>query len=219
MLMLPSRLPSSRRALRKWPNSAVLLWSGFFFLHLNLLASSVSRPLASTTKRARQLRLAPSSSTRLHGGAVVVELDVAHLRSLRWPARPRLAALRNSSSSSSERRTCQAESLVGSQPSAEVDVAAVVEVRRHELDAELRHADLLDLLAHAELVEQLDIAGQQRFADVEARVVFLFEQHHAPPFAREKRGDGRARRSAADDEHIAFLNCLHGVTSPRTEHC
>ena len=39
MLMLPSRRPSSRRALRKWPKSAVLLCFAFFCLDLNLLAT------------------------------------------------------------------------------------------------------------------------------------------------------------------------------------
>jgi hypothetical protein len=45
---------------------------------------------------------------------------------------------------------------------------------------------------------------------VEARVMFLLEQNHAPSFAREKRSDGRARGSSAYDEHIAILNCMHG---------
>jgi hypothetical protein len=164
-------------ALRKWPNSAVLLWSGFFSLLLNLLASSVSRPVASTTKRARQLRRAPSSSSAC---TVAPSASNATSRTLQpsMACAPRVAALRNSISSSSERRTCQAESSVLSQPSPELDIAAVVVVGRDELDAELGHADLLDLVAHAELLEQLDIRGQQRFADVEARVVRLLEQHH-----------------------------------------
>ncbi|MCY1372320.1 hypothetical protein D9M69_595200 [compost metagenome] len=117
MLMLPSFLPSSRSAFVKWPNSAVLLWSGFFCLQRNLLASSVSRPVASTTKRARQLRLAPSSITAC---TVAPSASKATSRTLQpskaWA--PRVAALRNSSSSSSERRTCQAESSDLSQPSA-----------------------------------------------------------------------------------------------------
>jgi hypothetical protein len=117
MLMLPSFLPSSRSAFVKWPKTAVLLWSGFFSLQRNLLAKSVSRPVASTTKRARQLRLVPSSISAL---TVEPSASNATSRTLQpsMVSAPRVAALRNSSSSSSERRTCQAESSDLSQPSA-----------------------------------------------------------------------------------------------------
>jgi hypothetical protein len=101
----------------KCPKSAVLLWSGFFFLHLNLLARTVSRPLASTTKRVRHARLAPSSSSACTV-APVSSKSTSHTFAPSMASAPTLAALRNSSSSSSERRTCQAESLDGSQPSA-----------------------------------------------------------------------------------------------------
>ena len=68
---------------------------------------------------------------------------------------------------------------------------------------------VVDLIAHAELVEQLDIARQQRFADVKARMMVLLEQDHAAPLPREQRRDGRAGRTAADDQDVAIVNSLH----------
>ena len=109
MLMLPSFLPSSRFALRKWPNSAELLWAGFLSLMRSLFASSVSRPEASSTKRARHSRadfapsLPVSSACTVAPSASNATSRTRHDSSV---CAPLVAAWRNSSSSSSERRTC-----------------------------------------------------------------------------------------------------------------
>jgi len=88
-------------------------------------------------------------------------------------------------------------------------------VGRDELDAELGHADLLDLFAHAQPLEQADVGRQQRFANVKARVLCLLEQHDTAALRGEQRGDRRAGRAAADHEHVAgfgltWRGCLHG---------
>ena len=87
--------------------------------------------------------------------------------------------------------------------------------RRDKLDAELGHADLVDLFAHAQALEQLDVARQQRLADVKARMLGLFQQHHVAALLRQQRGHGRAGWAAADDEHVALdgfccgHRCIH----------
>jgi hypothetical protein len=150
---------------------------------------------------------------RLDRGTRSVEIDLAHLRAFDRQ-RAGLGGIAKQQFVELGTANLPGRVLGGVPAFGEVDVAAVVEVRRHELDAELRHADLLDLLAHAELVEQLDIAGQQRFADVESRVMVLLEQNHVPSFARQEGRDGGAGRPSADDEHIAILDYLHEMTSP-----
>jgi hypothetical protein len=99
-------------------------------------------------------------------------------------------------------------------------------VGRDELDTVLLHADRLDALAHAELVEQHRVGGQERLADVEARMVLFLDDDDVAPGFGEQRGDGRARRPAADDKDVAFelrTGCgrlgtgrqgLHGPGSP-----
>ena len=49
-----------------------------------------------------------------------------------------------------------------------------------------------------ELFEQLSIIRQQRFADVKARKMFLFEQQHSPALARQEPRRGTAAWPAAD---------------------
>jgi hypothetical protein len=63
-------------------------------------------------------------------------------------------------------------------------------------------------LAHPEVLEQLDIAGQRRLADMESRVMVLL-QHHPAAFPRRKRRYRRARRHAAGHQGIALLRCFH----------
>jgi hypothetical protein len=108
----------------------------------------------------------------------------------------------------------------------ELDELAVVVVGRDELDAVLGHADRLDLLAHAEALEQRGVGRQQRLADVKARVVRLLDDDDVAAGRGEQRGDRRARRPAADDEDVAatlLAACgrigtgrqgLHGAGSP-----
>jgi len=65
-------------------------------------------------------------------------------------------------------------------------------------------ADLLDESSrfeggqNPELFEQLSIVRQQRFADVKARKMFLFEQQHSPALARQEPRCGTAAWPAAN---------------------
>ena len=56
-----------------------------------------------------------------------------------------------------------------------VHVAAVVEIGRDEFNAELRHADIRDLILDAKSIEKLDIPRQQRLADVKAGMMVFLE--------------------------------------------
>ena len=95
----------------------------------------------------------------------------------------------------------------------ELDAGLVLVLRRHELDAVLRHADAFDLLAHAERIEQRRVRGQKRFADVKARMTTLLEQDDvAAPFG-EQGGNRRAGRAAADDENVAIEGRRRGLRS------
>jgi hypothetical protein len=85
----------------------------------------------------------------------------------------------------------------------ELDELAVLVVGRDELDPVLGHADRLDLLAHAEALEQRGVGRQERLADVKARVVRLLGDDDVAAGRGEQRGDRRARRPAADDEDVA----------------
>jgi hypothetical protein len=103
---------------------------------------------------------------------------------------------------------------------AELQERRLAVLLRHELDAPLGHAHALDLLAHAQGVEQRAVGRQQRFADVEARVVLLLQHHHAPPLARQQGGHGAARGPAADHQDIAVIGRGavrggHGVVGAR----
>ena len=60
MVMLPSALPSLRRALRKWPKIAALACFLFFLLMPKRSERNVSRPEASTRNRVRQVWVEPS---------------------------------------------------------------------------------------------------------------------------------------------------------------
>jgi hypothetical protein len=85
---------------------------------------------------------------------------------------------------------------------AEIEVAGMVVPGRDELRAVLLDADGLDLGAHAQPVEQRHVHGQQRLADVKARVLRLLDQHHVVALVRQQRGHGGARRAAADDHDV-----------------
>ena len=86
----------------------------------------------------------------------------------------------------------------------------MVVVGRDELGAVLGHAEALDLVAHAEPVEQGGVGGQQRLADVEARVAALLGQDHVAAVLGEQGGDGGAGRAAADHENLAVEGCRRG---------
>ena len=203
IVMLPSSLPGSRSAPVKWPYSAELLWRLFFSLQRSWLASSVSRPEASTTKRARQRAPRAVVELDLDGRAVAVELDLAHALALEG------ARALGGGVAEQDLVELGAAHLPGVRHRlvpglAELDELAMLVVGRDELDAVLRHADRLDPLAHAEPVEQGDVGRQQRLADVKARVARLLDDDDVAALLGEQRGDGRAGRAAADDEHVAI---------------
>ena len=137
-----------------------------------------------------------------HGGAVGVELHVVDARALdgAGPARGGVA----------EQQLVElgAPHLPGVGHAlvprvAELEQALVRMVGRDELHAPLGHADALELRTQPELVEQRDVGGEQRLADVEARMARLLQQHDVAALAGEERGDGRAARAAADDQYVA----------------
>ena len=84
-----------------------------------------------------------------------------------------------------------------------VDPRRPAVLRRDELGAVFRHADAFNLVGDAELLEEREVEGQQGLADMEARMLFLFDEHDALAALGEQRRDGRAARSAAHDEHVA----------------
>ena len=99
--------------------------------------------------------------------------------------------------------------LVQREGEVELVVAADLEVRV-EVGAGLLDADGVDLLEHAEPLEDRQIVRQQRFADVEAGVMLFLQQRDAPALLGEQGRDGRAGRSTAYDKDIALV---HGPPS------
>ena len=82
--------------------------------------------------------------------------------------------------------------------------------RRATTGGELRPAfyqvtSRLDLLPHANLLEDLPIVGQQRLADVKPREMLALQHQHRLPRARQQRCRRRAGRPAADDDDIPHL--------------
>ena len=73
---------------------------------------------------------------------------------------------------------------------------------RDELGAVLGHADGADLVAHAQFVKQGQVGRQQGFADVEARMMRLFEQGDLVALLRQQRRHRAAAGAAADDQHV-----------------
>src|SRR5206468_4036727 len=55
---------------------------------------------------------------------------------------------------------------------------------------------------HAHLAEEGHVAGQQGFADVEARENFFFQDEHAFARARQESGGAAAARAATDDHRV-----------------
>jgi hypothetical protein len=66
----------------------------------------------------------------------------------------------------------------------------VVVPRRYKLGAPLFHADGLDGIRHAQLVEQGQIRGEQGFADVKTRVMRFFQQGDAVTALAQQGGGG-----------------------------
>src|SRR5581483_11773347 len=96
----------------------------------------------------------------------------------------------------------------------ELEARHIVVPRGDELGAELGHADALDVLRHAELLEQRHVERQQRLADVEARMARFLEEDNVAAALGEQGGDGRAGGPAADHNNVTDF---HVLNSPRGE--
>ena len=129
--------------------------------------------MASTTKRARQLCCAPSSSS-------TCTVAPSASNSTRAPGSPSnarapfFAALRNSSlvEFGTAHLPCVRHRLVPGV--AELEKLWWSCSGETNSTPHLCHAEGFDLLAHAELIEEANIGGQQRLADVKARVMESF---------------------------------------------
>jgi hypothetical protein len=83
--------------------------------------------------------------------------------------------------------------------------------RGNELGAGLVDANALNIRSNTQAVEQRQVQGQQRLADVEARVPVSFQQDDmAPPLGKDCRDRG-AGRPTAYNEDIAFYPCPESV--------
>ena len=76
--------------------------------------------------------------------------------------------------------------------------------RGEELRAVLGEADGLDLRGDPEPLQQRQIRGQQRLANVEAGMMGLLEQHDAMAGLRQQGRGGRSRRAAPDDDDVSL---------------
>ena len=85
----------------------------------------------------------------------------------------------------------------------EMEGLLVVVMRRNELGTPFLHADGPHFVSHAEPLEQRQVGRQQGFADMEARVAGLVEQHHLVAHLRQQRRHRRSGRPAADHQHVA----------------
>ncbi|AQS86761.1 hypothetical protein A0U93_00980 [Neoasaia chiangmaiensis] len=76
-----------------------------------------------------------------------------------------------------------------------------------KLGTRLENADLLHLRQYAQIAEQRQVAWQKGFADVEARMMLLFQHHDGIATARQQRRRRAAGRSAANHQNIAQFRC------------
>jgi hypothetical protein len=87
--------------------------------------------------------------------------------------------------------------------------------RGNELGAGLVDANALNIRSNTQAVEQRQVQGQQRLADVEARVPVSFQQDDmAPPLGKDCRDRG-AGRPTAYNEDIAFFPILVPLSGKR----
>ena len=137
----------------------------------------------------------------LHGGAVRIELHLLRLAAFE--------RLRTTSGGVAEEQFIELGTahLPGIRHGlvdrvGEGDVAGVGVLGRHQLDAVLAHADGLDLLAHAQRIEERAVGGQEGFTDVKARVLGLLQQQHPLALPGQQSGGRAACGSTADDEDV-----------------
>ncbi len=115
---------------------------------------------------------------------------------------PLSRACSNSIWSNSSRLTWNA--CGGEPPSARRKWNVCVAVAGWEIRAVLDDAERANLVEHAELFHDRQVAGQQRLADVKTRVAVLFELDHSISAALQQRCRRGPGRTAADHEHIAI---------------
>ncbi len=76
---------------------------------------------------------------------------------------------------------------------------------RYEFCAPFFHADAANLIAHAEAIKQRHIGGQERFTNMEPRMMRFFEHHHMITALGQQRRNGRACRPTANNQYITVL--------------
>src|SRR5262249_30273797 len=91
----------------------------------------------------------------------------------------------------------------------ELDSYMPAVVRKGEVGTTLNDPDAGDVLHYAELIEDRQVAGQQRFSNMEARMDVLLDEDYVPTFAFEYRRCCRARRPAADYQYVAAVSSSH----------
>ncbi len=147
-----------------------------------------------------------------HGGghAVVVELHVLHRRRLVHVHAERARVVEE------DRVELRARHLervlrprhVGQEVERRLEVVHLVDEGGAVLDLE---AGLLDLLPHAELLEQQHGRRHQRFADVKAGEHFTLDQRDLAAAGGEESRGARATGTAADDDDVVLRAFVHRV--------
>ncbi len=117
MLIWPSSRPSSRSAPVKWPKTETLSWRRLRRFTFNRDARTVSRPLASITKRPRNWRTSPSADVAVTMPPPSAGNATSVTRHSSTACAPLALALSNRILSNSDRRTWNEEFMSLCQPS------------------------------------------------------------------------------------------------------
>jgi hypothetical protein len=76
-------------------------------------------------------------------------------------------------------------------------------IGRHEFCRVFANETLsVDRLSDPKLVEDREHAGEQGFTDVKSRIVVLLDDQYGVPVSHQLAGGARARRTAADHDHV-----------------
>jgi hypothetical protein len=67
----------------------------------------------------------------------------------------------------------------------------------------------MNFIANPKPVKQRQIQREQRFTDVKARKMLLFQDNDVFVVLRKQSANGRAGGSTADNKHIAFTSVRH----------
>jgi len=85
-----------------------------------------------------------------------------------------------------------------------LEADGLVVYMRFEFGGVLANADRLQLVPHPQPLQNWHVKGQQRFANVKARVMLLIDHGNVAALLRQQCGDGRSGRAAADHENFAM---------------